>query len=256
LTLRCFGLPVALAAALALAIPQAAVALGDTQVEAGPCSIATSGSASNDSVTCNFGLTQEQLRETIEAAMKGDLIDRIVDISKTLGVTEQAAKNLLKIVGEDSNIPDYKLAAALNKVANDYKQLQRQLAALNPENPTARALVERARPEIDAGNFARARELLREATQAQVAAAREAGKLREQAQAAEAAQWLGAASSTAAEGDVALTERHYAEAAELFGQSAIYVPNGHAGERAGYLLRRADVLESQGDLHGDIAALR
>ena len=50
---------------------------------------------------------------------------------------------------------------------------------------------------------------------------------------------LGAASSTAAEGDVAMTERRYKEAAELFAQAGDYVPSGHASERAGYLLRQA-----------------
>jgi hypothetical protein len=34
----------------------------------------------------------------------GPLIDRITDISKTLGVTEAAAKTLLKIVGEDPSV--------------------------------------------------------------------------------------------------------------------------------------------------------
>src|SRR5271166_3804911 len=65
-------------------------------------------------------------------------------------------------------------------------------------------------------HFERAHELLRQATQAQIAAAQEARKLNEQAQAAEDAQMLGAAGSTAAEGDVALTERRYLEAADLF----------------------------------------
>ena len=216
----------------------AAVALGD-KVEAGSCAIANSGSASGNTVTCNFGLTPEQLKQVTEAAVKGatEPLDStsIVEISKTLGVTEDAAKTLLKIVGEDPNIPDDKLAEALTKVAGDYKRLQAQVAALNPDNPTARALVEEAKPEIEAGHFERARELLRQATQAQIAAAQEARKLKEQAQAAEDAQMLGAASSTAAEGDVALTERRYLEAAELFGQAAGYVPSGHASERGGYL---------------------
>src|SRR5260370_11861263 len=223
------------------------------------CSIATSGRASNNTVTCNFGLTPEQLKQATEAAVKGatgPLIDRIVDISKTLGVTEDAAKTVLKIVGEDPNIPDDKLAEALSKVAGDYKRLQAQAAALNPENPTARALVEQAKPEIDAGRFDRARELLHQATQAQIAAGQEARKLKEQAQAAEDAQMLGAARSTAAEGDVALTERRYREAADLFAQAADYVPCGHATERGWYLLRQADALYRQGDQRGDNAALR
>ena len=105
------------------------------------------------------------------------------------------------------------------------------------------------------GIFDRAHELLRQATQAQIAAAQEARKLKQQAQAAEDAQMLGAARSTAAEGDVALTERRYLEAAELFGQAADYVPSGHASDRGGYLLRQAGALYRQGDESGDNDAL-
>jgi tetratricopeptide (TPR) repeat protein len=67
---------------------------------------------------------------------------------------------------------------------------------------------------------------------------------------------LGAARSTAAEGDVALTERRYEEAAGLFGQAAGYVPSGHASARGGYLLRQADALCRQGNERGDNAALK
>jgi len=105
---RAFRLTAVLAATLAVAAPRDAAALGDTKVEAGSCGIATSGSAINYTITCNFGLTPEQLKQVTEAAVKGatgPLVERIADISKTLGVTEDAAKTLLKIVGEDANIP-------------------------------------------------------------------------------------------------------------------------------------------------------
>jgi hypothetical protein len=95
----------------------------------GSCAIANSGSVSNSPVTCNFGLTDAQLKQATEAAVKGATgppIDKVTDISKTLGVTEDAAKTLLKIVGEDPNIPDDKLAEALTKVAGDHKRLQAQ----------------------------------------------------------------------------------------------------------------------------------
>ncbi len=62
----------------------------------------------------------------------------------------------MRIVGEDSTIPDDKLANALIKVAEDYKRLKAQVAAMSVDNPTARSLVEQAKPEIDAGHFARA----------------------------------------------------------------------------------------------------
>ena len=244
--------------AIALSVTPARAA-ADSALGAAPCSVAAGHDANNNTLVCNFGLTPEQLKELTEAVVKGatgPLVDRITDVSKTLGVTEDAAKTLLKIVGNDPNIPDDKLAEALSRVAGDYQRLQAQLGALNPDNPTARALVEQAKPEIDGGHFDRAHELLRQATQAQIAAAQEARKLKEQAQAAEDAQMLGAASSTATEGDVAITERRYKEAAELFGQAAGYVPSGHASDRGGYLLRQAGALSRQGNERGDNAALQ
>lgn len=73
------------------------------------------------------------------------LIDRIETISKRLGITENAAKTLLGIAGEQS-VPDERLAETLTKVANDYKRLQDQLAALNTDNPIARKFTEQAKP--------------------------------------------------------------------------------------------------------------
>jgi tetratricopeptide (TPR) repeat protein len=140
-------------------------------------------------------------------------------------------------------------------VANDYKHLQAQAAALNPENPIARNLVSQAKTEIEAGHLEHAHELLHQATQAQIAAAQQARQLRAQAQLAEDSEMLGAASSTATEGDVALTERHYTQAAELFGQAAGYVPAGHLADHLGYLDRQAYALERQGDERGDNDAL-
>jgi tetratricopeptide (TPR) repeat protein len=247
-----------LSAAMIALGQQTAGALGD-RVETGPCGIANTGNVSNSPVTCNFGLTEEQLKQVTKAAVMGatePLAHQISEISKTLGVTEDAAKKLLKIVGEDPNIPEDKLAEALSKVAADYQRLQAQLAALNPDNPQARELVEQAKPEIDAGHFDRAHELLRQATQAQIAAAQQAYQLERQARAAGDTQMLGAANATAAEGDVAMTERRYVVAAQLFGQAADYVPSGHASEQGGYLLREADALYQQGDERGDNDALR
>jgi hypothetical protein len=58
-------------AILVLAHPHLAAALGDTDVKAGACSIATGGNATKNTITCNFGLTPEQLREATKAAVAG-----------------------------------------------------------------------------------------------------------------------------------------------------------------------------------------
>jgi tetratricopeptide (TPR) repeat protein len=226
-----------------------------------PCAFAAGRDISNNAVTCNFGLTPEQLKEATEAAVKGatgPLLDRIEAISKTIGVTQDAAKKLLQIVGEDPNVPADRLSEALSKVAADYKQLQAQAAAaaaLARDNPIAQAFVTQANAEIALGHFGHAHELLHQATQAQLAAAQAARQLREQAQVAEYAQMLGAANATAVEAGVALTERHYTQAAALFGQAARYIPPGHPEEHVGYLSRQADTLFRQGDEFGDNAAL-
>jgi hypothetical protein len=82
-------------------------------------------------------------------------------------------------------------------------------------------------------------DLLRQARQAQVAAAQQARALRQQAEAAENEQMMQAAASSAAEGDLALTELHYRQAAELFKEAADLVPAGigHESQRIGYLRR-------------------
>jgi tetratricopeptide (TPR) repeat protein len=246
----------ALSVTLAILAPRASV-VAEESVPSDSCDITSGGIGSGgNTVTCNFGMPPEQLKAAIESAVNGHLIDRIVQISKTLGVTEDAAEKLLKIVGENPNIPEDKLAEALSKIAGDYQRLQAQLAGLNPDNPTAKALVEQAKPEIDAGHFDRAHELLRQATQVQIDAAQEARKLQEQAQAAAGAQMLGAANSTAAEGGVAMIERRYKEAAELFARAADYVPDGHPSEQGSYLAWEAEALTQQGDERGDNDALR
>jgi len=169
----------------------------------------------------NYGLTPEQVQELTKAAAAGavgPLADKIVDLSNRLGVTQGAALTLLRIVGQ-RDVPLERLPEKLAEVASQYQQAQAQLAALNPQNPQARGLVEQAQAEITAGNFSKAHELLREARQAQIAAAQQARALRQQAQLAEDEQLIQAAASSAAEGDLAMTELHYRQAAELFKES-------------------------------------
>ena len=98
----------------------------------------------------NFGLTPEQVKELTEAAVRGatdPLTSAIIDLSKRLGVTDDATKTLLRIVGE-RDVPLERLSETLNCVANDYKRLQGQAAALNLENTAARDLVRQAKIAI------------------------------------------------------------------------------------------------------------
>jgi hypothetical protein len=185
-----------LATELVVATPGGAAAFNDVTV-------APSGVAAGRDITgtVNIGLTPEQVKELTEAAARGatgPLTATIVDLSKRLGVTEDATRTLLRIVGED--VPLERLSETLGRIANDYKRLQAQAAALSPENSTARDLITQAKAAIEAGHLEHAHELLRRATQAQIAATQQARQLRERAQLAEDTQMLGAARSTATEG--------------------------------------------------------
>src|SRR6516164_11537622 len=93
-----------------------------------------------------YGLTPEQVQELTKAAAAGavgPLADKIVDLSNRLGVTQGAALTLLRILGE-KDVPFEQLPQKLGEIAGQYQQAQAQLSALNPQNPLARELVERA----------------------------------------------------------------------------------------------------------------
>lgn len=224
-----------------------------TRIEA-PGGVAAA-SITNSPIT--IGLSSEQVRKLTEAAARGatgPLTAAIVDLSKKLGVTEDATKTLLRIVGQQ-DVPLERLSETLNRVANDYRRLQAQVAVLDQQNPAARRQILQASAAIAAGDFARARDLLRSATLAQIAAAQQARQLGEQARAAESAQFSGAAASTAAQGDLALTEVHYREAADLFGQAAELVPPDRLDDAVDYRKSQADALYREGGERGDNPAL-
>jgi tetratricopeptide (TPR) repeat protein len=207
-----------------------------------------------------YGLTPEQVQELTKAAAAGavgPLANQIVDLSKRLGVTENAALTLLHILDQE-DVPLERLPQKLGEVAAQYKRIQAQLAALNPQNPTARRLAEQAEAEIKAGRFETAHELLRQVTQAAVAAAEQARELRQKAEVAENEQLIQAAASSSAEGDLSMTELHYLEAADLFKAAANLVPPGNAydDKRIDYLKKEAGALYQQGDEFGDSSVLR
>ena len=209
-----------------------------------------------------YGLTPEQVRELTKAAAAGavgPLADRIIDLSNRLGVTQGATLTMLRIL-DQGDVPLEQLPQKLAEVADQYKKFQAQLAALNPQNPLARGFVEQAQAEIKVGkadSLIKAHQLLSQAKQAQIAAAQQARNLRQKAQVAEDEQLIQAAASSAAEGDLAMTELHYLQGADLFKEAANLVPPGNAYEdkRIDYLRREIRALYQQGDEFGDNSAL-
>jgi hypothetical protein len=65
------ALAISAAALISPALPVRGLALGDSSTNAAPCSVAAGHDASNNTLTCNFGLTPEQLREATRASVEG-----------------------------------------------------------------------------------------------------------------------------------------------------------------------------------------
>ena len=127
------------------------------------------------SITTLYGLSPERLEELIKSAV-GDAIgppkEDIDDLSKRLKVTESAATAMLRIIGEH-DVPIEQLADKLEWVANQYKSAKAQLAALEPQDPTARDLATQAKEAWDTDKFDEADRLVSEAEQAEFAAAQQ-----------------------------------------------------------------------------------
>lgn len=115
------------AALLALLVAGESAAAVGSSVTATTCAIAAGRDASQNTVTCNYGLTPEQLREVTKAAVEGataPLTTMVIAVSKKLGISESATRTLLRIVGEQPDVPGERLAEVLTKVATDYVRLR------------------------------------------------------------------------------------------------------------------------------------
>jgi hypothetical protein len=151
-----------MAAALVATLLPGRAGAGDAAASAGDCGIAAHG-AHGDTAACNYGLTSEQLKQLIRAAVAvttEPLQKRIEALSRRLGVTREVTMTLLRIVGEQPESADQDLAKTLSKVATDYTNLQAQIAAMSTAGTLARLLAPQAKAEVAAGRLQSARELL------------------------------------------------------------------------------------------------
>ena len=204
-------------------------------------------------VAVTYGISPEQVQNLIKAARAGDT-DKIADLSGKLGVTQGAAATMLRIIGEQ-DVPLEKLPQKLAEVAEQYKSATARLKALDPQDPVTRDLVARAEAAIKAGHLDEADQLVSQAEQVELTAARQAQQLAQQAQAAADQRLLRAAQDRSVRGDIAMTGLHYQDAARHFQEAAELVPAGHPEEKGRFMLAQADALESQGGQAADSKAV-
>jgi len=193
-------------------------------------------------------------KDTEEAKLREAEV-KVAELGAKLGFTAAATAEVFRIVGEQ-NVPEEKAQAKLIEIATHFAQTREALAALDPDDPRAAALTRQAREAFGAGRLTEADTLLEQAKELETAALGEARRLLQKAQEAVDRHALNLAKMEATQGDIAVTQVRYPEAADHFHRAASLVPPEHPDETAGYLEREADALYRQGDEFGDNAALR
>jgi tetratricopeptide (TPR) repeat protein len=202
-------------------------------------------------VTVTYGLTPEQVEELTKAAAAGavgPLVDKIVDLTQRLGITQGAALSMLRILDEQ-DVSLEQLPQKLAEVALQYQRVIQRFAAFDPQDPVTQQLVERGREAAKNGRFQEAHDLLSQAAEADIAAGNHAIQAANQ-------RLLRAAAARATRGELAMTQLDYLGAAEHFRAAAEIVPSSAVVPWAEYVNRQADALTRHGHERADDSALR
>ena len=222
--------------ALAWFRPMSAQEITQPSVTATGGSVAIGGDASNATISIYNGVQDlsglvaaftAQVGAQTEARARAEA--EAGRLGAELNLTREAVIGILQVAGEGEVAPG-QLPLVLAQVTERYNAQLDRLAsvetALATDNPAIEALVEQARAAIARFDFAAGDALLARAEEADLAAARQARTLADQADAAADARQLRAAGYRAERGEAARTQRRYAEAAGHFAEAAGLVPTG------------------------------
>src|SRR5512132_729632 len=193
----------------------------------------------------NIGILPDQLPKIIDAATSDwkRLTDEqrklITDLEGKLGVSAGALRAFFRTLGA-ADVPPERQEGKLVEIAERYKQLVAQVAAVPGDDPEVAELKGEAQAAPNAGELERADNLL-----ARVQAGQDAALERQ----------LEAAATAAQRGEIARTRLRYRDAAQHFAAAAQRVPQGHEEQSLAYLGQEADALSRQGDEFGDNPAL-
>src|SRR5215213_3453436 len=201
-------------------------------------SIAIAGSVSNSTITNTvnhenpetLALLREALADKNASEEKRRLADaKVSELSTKLGFTSAAVVEFFKILG-DQDVPDEKIPVRLIEIATHFSQTRDALKSLEPDDPKAAALAASAKQALDGGRLAEADRLLDQAKEIELAALRQAREFKQKAQRAEDRHALNAAKLVAGQGNIALTQLRYREAAQHFKDAVELVPASHPNE--------------------------
>ena len=147
-----------------------------------------------------------------------------------LKIAQGAVDGFFQTLGEQ-NVPPEQLTSKLIEIASRFEATRQRLAALDPDDPATKALVDQAQVALGKGHPDEASALLQRAEEAELAAAAQARTLAQQASAAADARQLHAAKAREGRGDVALTQLRYADAAGHFGAAASLLPASSSSDK-------------------------
>jgi tetratricopeptide (TPR) repeat protein len=187
----------------------------------------------------------DQMAASAEARAKADA--RAADLAAKLGFTSSAVAEFFTILGEQ-NVPDEKIPARLIEIATHFAQTQNEVAALEPSDPHAADLAGQAKQALDAGQLTKADTLLEQAKDSERAALREARQFVQRAQEAVNRHALNLAKMESTQGDTALTQLRYVDAATHYEVAAAQAPPSASADRALYLGEAGDARETSGNL--------
>src|SRR5215467_426209 len=216
------------------------------QVRADTGSIAIGGSVTSSTVI--IGIPQGKVDELVRDAKRPleelttQQRENIALLKEKLDLNERQVRAALGILDEN-DIPPERLTAKLVEIAESFKALRETASAQPGDSPRIVSLRAKAQKAVEAGELAKASELLADVVAEQT---RSLDRLA-----------VNAADTYARLGGIALTRLRYAEAATHFANAAaVFPPNSaHEDKRISYLQKEAGALFQQGDEFGDNGAL-
>lgn len=208
--------------------------------------------------TITVGATPEQVATLIRAsneALRTTYESQVKTLSSQLGVTQDALTRFFQILREQ-NVPLEKLPETLATIAQRFREMQERLAVHNPEDPASKALIEKARMELNTGHYDRTDTFLSRAEIAELNTARQADRRARIAQAAADQCWLNVATTRAFRGELSMFRLNYQKAAEHYQIASEIVPDSAPTERGTFRGRWADALVGRNLWKSNNAELR
>jgi tetratricopeptide (TPR) repeat protein len=195
----------------------------------------------------------QQIAVSNEARVQAEV--RVAELATQLGFTREAVISFFQIVGEQ-DVPFEKVPLKLNEIAARHRDLLDRWSVLDTTDPVIANLAEEARQAIETGRYDEADSLLLRECEADIAAARQAEYIAQQAREAAERRLLRVAQSEEKRGDLAMTRLRYSDAAEHYAAAVGFVPAHLPDRRNSLLSRRANALFCHGCESGDNDALR